>query len=262
MSLSTEIAGLTDHLDKLTVDGLSLLYRWEVCRERPGDMIKADTVTLTLLSKQEGVWRFSRMFGAISKGQYGRVLSFSKGNVKITKGRRKGAIVKPSSVTEDEHFKQSGKYKILRYGEAPSDCHEGRGPDIILVRSLLTASVYAFNPYLRMPGRLHMTFREDDYVDALRVKAETPEIHTLMQTGLYDDNLQIADNIRNCSEHFKKEMPETHRVAFPFSLYDGNGVLAFEDNRAWQDFRAQALSNSLWHSTTTVESLPHTEVFL
>lgn len=225
-----------DILDSMPEE--SLLFCWSgVYFDLKHKLVRADKTFLNVILRRHNAGKeeypmFLRCPPCIcSGGTNGHAepyLSFSLSTVfRITDGERRGKVVRAKDVRKAERYRDAGLKKWLRTGNSP-DCFSSRrkGDQVVieLLENLCTQKrVREANPLTTAP--LFYTCKRDTDRTMPRIRRDQDTLEFLRGFSNYDPILTSDQNARILRDEITMDVG-AGQVAFPFSCFYGQGVLA------------------------------------
>ena len=187
-------------------------------------MVRADMVFLNLIYKDEsGITRFRRIRGTKETHKSTQCLVWTaERRVRITNGQRKGKIVDPCDVQEEESFVESGCSKILQKGKRPFEFRDNHSSDQDMwsLASFVADAVDVDK--LPLPDLYLTCSIEEENIHARNNGAAQSYIKAL--SG-YSGEISLTDNLRRFRKQIATDAGKD-RVAYPYDVVVGKGVVA------------------------------------
>jgi len=214
------LSNLSDHIEETK----KIYYTWTSSNK---GIVLANRVHLNIISLEDSGPIFRRLVGRLVKNRFmEQCQQYSPAWFRIRDGERRGYIVSPYEVEDDESAVPTGIIKRLEWGSRPDRFNADRVKDVEILNLLKALPTDKHTPLVQSPdfyftttinNALHVTLRSSPA--ALKRLKEIPEIN--MQ-GHLAENLPVLKG--QFTRKFK--IKDETRIAWPWEMVQGRGVVA------------------------------------
>lgn len=220
-----------------------ILYKWISVDKEESDLCRASHMQLMVLYyDNEYNPEVRRIFSKQCQDEYkDDTLKYSPGWLRLLSGNRKGRLVSPDELKDDDKVCGTGTHKKLRAAE-DSDCLDAsREADRETVAHLrgvtpLQVDKMPVSDHIKIPP-LWLTRGEDAY-GSVHIRAASSAIKEIQQYLVYDPAKRPAENAKELAPYLTKPMKALGKpkTAWPWHLFVGSGVVVCEkeDLNVWQ----------------------------
>ena len=205
----------------------SCFYRWIGVADQRHPLIRLDRVYLNILfiDDDKGNCRYRRILGyRKGAGSDDETVVFSPKLLRVQDGPRRGQLVIPKCLWDNERWKPAGVSKVLTIGKYPWSFSEQRVGDrqiIDMFEELLTADPPKLSRISYPVFYLVTSARNRE----VRLSSDPGALRYLQGISGYDDMLAPSENMVALASKAAKALPD-NKLAWPYRFFCRAGVVA------------------------------------